>query len=159
MKKRKRYDESIQKGDAAFSENNWKLAKQYYSDALTVFETEKHPLDQIALIETKLKEEEQAKLAENQKNQQFDALLQEGDLLLEEQNFLSAKSKYQEAKTLFPDRSIVDQKLQHLNTLYDQYLSKQRKDSVYNALITSADGLFTAKDWPNAEKSIMMRWK
>ena len=150
--KRKRYDESIQKGDAAFSENNWKLAKQYYSDALTVFDDEKHPLDQIALIETKLQEEEQAKLAENQKNQQFDAFLQEGDLLLEEQNFLSAKSKYLEAKSLFPDRSIVDQKLQHLNTLYDQYLSKQRKDSVYNALITSADGLFTAKDWSNAEK-------
>ena len=39
-----------------------------------------------------------------------------------------------------------------MNTLYDQYLSKQRKDSVYNALITSADGLFTAKDWSNAEK-------
>ena len=31
--KRKRYNENIQKGDAAFSENNWKLAKQYYSDA------------------------------------------------------------------------------------------------------------------------------
>ena len=125
--KRKRYDENIKKGDAAFSENNWKLAKQYYSDALTVFDNEKHPLDQIALIETKLQEEEQAKLAENQKNQQFDAFIQEGDLLLEEQNFLSAKSKYLEAKALFPDRSIVDQKLQHLNTLYDQYLEGKER--------------------------------
>ena len=150
--KRKRYDESIQKGDAAFSESNWKLAKQYYSDALIVFETEKYPSDQIALIETKLQDEEQAKLAENQKNQQFDALLQEGDLLLEEQSYTSAKSKYLEAKALFNDRSIVDQKLLHLNTLYDQYLSKQKEDSVYNALISEADGLFTGKDWANAEK-------
>ena len=150
--KRKRYNENIQKGDAAFSENNWKLAKQYYSDASTVFDTEKYPVDQIALIETKLQEEEQAKLAESQKNQQFDAFLQEGDLLLEEQNFSNAKSKYLEAKTLFPDRSIVDQKLQHLNTLYEMYLSKQKKDSVYNELITAADGLFTSKDWSNAEK-------
>ena len=150
--KRKRYEESIQKGDAAFSESNWKLAKQYYSDALIVFETEKYPSDQIALIETKLQDEEQAKLAENQKNQQFDALLQEGDLLLEEQSYTSAKSKYLEAKALFNDRSIVDQKLLHLNTLYDQYLSKQKEDSVYNALISEADGLFTGKDWANAEK-------
>ena len=150
--KRKRYEESIQKGDAAFSESNWKLAKQYYSDALIVFETEKYPSDQIALIETKLQDEEQAKLAENQKNQQFDALLQEGDLLLEEQSYTSAKSKYLEAKALFNDRSIVDQKLLHLNTLYDQYLSKQKEDSVYNALISEADGLFTGKNWANAEK-------
>ena len=82
-------------------------------DALTIFETEKYPSDQITLIETKLQEEEQAKLAESQKNQQFDAFLQEGDLLLEEQNFSNAKSKYLEAKTLLPDRSIVNQKLQH----------------------------------------------
>ena len=79
-------------------------------------------------------------------------MLQDGDLLLEEQNFSNAKSKYLEAKSLFSDRSIVDQKLQHLNTLYDQYLSKQRQDSLYNALISTADGLFTAKDWLNAEK-------
>ena len=32
------------------------------------------------------------------------------------------------------------------------YLSKQKKDSVYNELITAADGLFTSKDWSNAEK-------
>ena len=150
--KRKRYDESIQKGDAAFSENNWKLAKQYYSDALIVFESEKYPTDQIALIETKLQEEEQTKLAENQKNQQFDAFLNEGDLLLEKQNFTSAKSKYLEAKALFSDRSIVDQKLKHLNSLYDLYISKQSQDSAYNALLTEADGFFTAKDWANAEK-------
>ncbi len=150
--KRKRYDESIKKADAAFSETNWKLAKQYYSDALTVFESEKYPSDQITLIDAKIQEEEKEKLAENQKNQQFDALLTEGDLLLEDQNFINAKSKYQEAKSLFPERTIVDQKIKHLISLYDQFKAKQKEDSTYNSLVAEADVLFTSKDWLNAKK-------
>ena len=38
--KRLRYDESIKKADAAFNEQSWKLAKQYYNDALAVYESE-----------------------------------------------------------------------------------------------------------------------
>ena len=80
--KRLRYDESIKKADAAFNEQSWKLAKQYYNDALAVYESEKYPADQLVLIDAKIQEQEQEKLAIEQKNQQFDALLIEGDQLL-----------------------------------------------------------------------------
>ena len=151
--KRLRYDESIKKADAAFNEQSWKLAKQYYNDALAVYETEKYPADQLVLIDAKIQEQEQEKLANEQKNQQFDALLLEGDQLLVEKKFKEARGKYQEAKSLFPDRSVVDQKLQHLNAVYDQFMAKQKQDSSYNALIAKADILFNEKKWIEAENT------
>ena len=108
------------------------MAKQYYNDALAVYETEKYPADQLVLIDTKIQEQEQEKLANEQKNQQFDALLLEGDQLLVEKKFKEARGKYQEARSLFPDRSVVDQKLQHLNGIH-QFMAKQKQDSSYNA--------------------------
>ena len=150
--KRNRYDESIKNADAAFNVQNWKLAKQYYNDALLVYENEKYPTDQITLIGQKILEEENLKRENEQKNQQFEAFLLEGDQLLESMKYDNAKSKYLEAKELFPNRVIVDQKLTHLQTLVDQLNSKLKRDSTYNSLISKADAKRDQQDWEVAKE-------
>jgi tetratricopeptide (TPR) repeat protein len=150
--KQNRYDESIKNADAAFKIQNWKIAKQYYKDALLVFEEEKYPTDQIILIDQKILEEENLKKSNEEKNQQFDDLLAQGDELLLTKSFKEAKEKYLAAKDLFPKRVIIDQKLKHLQTLVDNENAIRERDSTYNALITKADQLNSAENWENAEQ-------
>jgi tetratricopeptide (TPR) repeat protein len=149
--KRSRYDESIKSADAAFNVQNWKLAKQFYNDAIEVFSEEKYPADQIILIDQKILEEENLKAQAQQKNQQFDDLLNEGDLFIESKKYDESKAKYLAAKELFPDRVIVDQKLTHLQTLIDNENAKIKKDSTYNALIVQADQLKADEKWKDAK--------
>ena len=150
--KKNRYDESINSANAAFNTQSWKMAKQYYNDALSVFENEKYPADQIVLIDQKILEEENLKKQNAEKNQQFESLLNEGDDLLNSQSFSDARAKYIAAKDLFPNRVIVDQKLTHLQTILDQINSKRVKDSSYNALITKADQLRDTEKWKDAKE-------
>ncbi len=150
--KQNRYDESIKNADAAFKIQNWKIAKQYYNDALLVFENEKYPSDQIVIIDQKILEEENLKKSIEEKNQQFEDLLAQGDDLLQTNSFKESKKKYLSAKDLFPKRVIVDQKLKHLQTLIDNEYAIKLRDSTYNALITKADQLNKEDKLKNAEQ-------
>lgn len=148
--KQNRFNESIASADAAFKSKNWTNAKQYYNDALSIFSEEKYPTDQLVLIDQKIAEEEDLKKANQEKNQQFEAALLAGDELLQANDYSGARSKYEEAKQLFPNRVIVDQKLNHLKTLEDQLKEKQRIDSTYNSLIDIADKQRDAENWEEA---------
>ena len=92
------YDKSISSADAAFKTQNWKLSKQFYNDALSVFPDEKYPKDQLVIIEENILKEEQEKKDQYEKNQQFEDLLMEGDEMLISNNYSEAKNKYLAAK-------------------------------------------------------------
>ena len=151
--KQNRFDESIKNADAAFNVQNWKIAKQYYEDALRIFENEQYPTDQIAAIEQKILEEESLKKQAEEKNLQFEKLLSEGDDFLNARSFQEAKQKYLSSKELYPQRLIVDQKLKHLNTLIENENIVRKKDSTYNSLIVKADKFNNEEKWEAAEKT------
>ena len=149
--KQKRYDDLIANGDASFSGENWKESKQYYNDALDVFPDKKYPQDQITAIDKKIADAETEKQNNLLKIQQFETLLTEGDQNVESVEYDIAKQKYLEAKKLFPDNVIVDQKLSHLETLIKELRSKNALDSSYNAAIAAADKLRDTETWKEAK--------
>ena len=66
------------------------------------------------------------------------------------EEFDISKSKYLEAKELFPKNSTVDQKLKHLNVLILKSQKLNQLDSSFKELITQADKLRDNEKWEEA---------
>jgi len=146
----KKYSDFIKNADASFKSQNWKLSKQFYNNALSVDESQEYPKKQLEIIEQKINDQE-ASLAESKgKVEKFNSLIIQGDNSIKTEDFDLSKSKYLEAKELFPSNSTVDQKLKHLNYLIDQKLKSNQLDSSFKELITQADNLRDNAKWEEA---------
>ena len=146
----KKYSDFIKNADASFKSQNWKLSKQFYNNALSVDESQEYPKKQLEIIEQKINEQEASLAESKEKLEKFNSLINEGDNSIKTENFDISKSKYLEAKELFPSNSTVDQKLKHLNYLIEQKLNSNQSDSSFKELITQADKLRDNEKWEEA---------
>ena len=137
--KNQKYDDYIKSADAAFKSESWKLAKQFYDDAIAIDDSQKYPKDQLLLIIEKINEKEKLEADSKQQLEIFNSLVKEGDQSIKDDNYNIALSKYQEAQNLFPNNNMVKQKLSHLNNLIAEKSKSNSIDSNYNLLISKAD--------------------
>ena len=146
----KKYSDFVKNADASFKSQNWKLSKQFYNNALSVDESQEYPKKQLEIIEQKINEQEASLAESKEKLEKFNSLISHGDNSLKTEDFDISKSKYFEAKELFPNNSTVDQKLKHLNYLIDEKLKLNQSDSSFTELITQADNLRDNEKWEEA---------
>src|SRR5690606_18656503 len=97
-----RYNDIIAQGDAKFREESFDEAISFYEKAVDLKTTEEYPQNQIAaiheIIENRKKEEE---LAIQQKiDEEFNALVSEGDAFAKEKSWDEAITKYEDALTV-----------------------------------------------------------
>ena len=137
--KNQKYDDYIKSADAAFKSESWKLAKQFYDDAIAIDDSQKYPQDQLLLITEKINEKEKLEADSKQQLEIFNSLVKEGDQSIKDDNYNIALSKYREAQNLFPNNNMVKQKLSHLNNLIAEKSKSNSIDSNYNLLISKAD--------------------
>ena len=137
--KKQKYDDMIKSADAAFQSESWKIAKQFYNDAIAVDDSQKYPKDQLLLITEKINEKEKLEADSKQQLEIFNSLVLEGDQSIKDDNYNIALTKYQEAQNLFPNDKTVKQKLNHLNNLIIEKSKSNSIDSNYNLLISKAD--------------------
>ena len=155
----KKYSDFIKNADASFKSQNWKLSKQFYNNALSVDESQEYPKKQLAIIEQKINEQEASLAESKEKLEKFNSLINEGDNSIKTEDLDMSKSKYLEAKELFPNNSTVDQKLKHLNYLIEQKLKSNQADSSYKELITQADKLRDDEKWEESINKYRMASK
>ena len=146
----KKYTDYIKNADASFKSQNWKLSKELYNNALSVDESQEYPKKQLEIIEQKINEQEASLAESKEKLEKFNSLISQGDNSIKTEDFDMSKSKYLEAKELFPNNSTVDQKLKHLNYLIDQKLKSNQSDSSFKELITQANNLRDNEKWEEA---------
>ncbi len=144
--KKDKFDALITEADGLFSSDKLEDAKTKYEEALTLFD-ETHPKDRIAEIEKKLKDQEAAAQADKEKQDKFDKLIEDGDNLLTENNWDEAEKKYNEAKAIFPDKDIVETKLNKLEELRTEY----EKEQEFQGLVKEAEQLFAQESWEDAK--------
>ena len=155
----KKYLDFIKNADASFKNQNWKLAKQFYNNALSLDESKDYPKIQLEKIEQKIIEEEALMSESKEKLEKFNSLISQGDKSLKTEDFNVSKSKYIEAKELLPNNSTVDQKLKHLNYLIEEKLKLNQSDSSFKLLITQADNLRDNENWEKAKDKYRMATK
>ncbi len=144
--KKDKYDALIAEADGLFSSDKLEDAKTKYEEALNLFD-EAHPKDRIAEIDQKLKDQADAAAAEQEKQAEFDKLIQQGDNLLTENNWDEAAKKYNAAKAIFPDKDIVTTKLNELEDLKTEYENEEK----FQSLVKEAEQLEANESWEDAK--------
>ena len=137
--KNQKYNDYIKSADAAFKSESWKLAKQFYNDAIAIDDSQKYPEDQLLIISQKINEKEKLEADSKQQLEIFNSLIKEGDQSIKNDNYNVAFNKYQDAQNLFPNNKMVKQKLNYLNNLINEKSKSNSIDSNYNELISKAD--------------------
>jgi len=151
--KREKYDALIAKANTDFGGKKYELAKSNYQAALKLYD-ESHPKDQLAKIAELLKTKEADKLKQNE----FNALMTQGQKHFVNNDWEQAKTAYKSAQQLIDDPSIaqklslIDKKVQEEKDASMVAEQKKKKDEEFNQIMARAKGQFDAKNWEEAKK-------
>lgn len=141
----KNYKEFIKKADAAYNTEDWIRALDYYSNALLLKPTEKHPQDRIAELEQKvdLMKEYEAKKAE------FDKIVREADAEFESEDYLGSIKTYERALEILPEASYPQTQIE-LARKREEERSTNEIEQEYQKILTVAQKKFDLKDFDRA---------
>ena len=132
------YDEAITAADRLFNLKYYEKAKESYELAQKVKPDEDYPAEQISKIDKLLV-----------KKNEYDKLISEADELYMNKNLSDAKSKYQQALTIYPSESYPKDMIDKMN---EKLKALSSKEDLYNNAIADADAFFESGDYANATK-------
>ncbi len=128
------YQNAIQRADKFFGNKEYSSAKLVYNEALVIKADEKYPVDQLALIEKLLKE---------QNEQLYKTAIAKADNSFNSNQFEPAIASYKEALTYKKDDQYAMQRLKEIDKkkaeLEAENLRLKKLQEQYTALIADAD--------------------
>jgi hypothetical protein len=141
------YNKSITDADDYFKQNLNEQSKASYEKALTFKPNDKYATDQLAKVNKAI--DDQLKKLSDQKAKQdaYDKAIADADKFYTAKDYENAKSYYQSASTILPDKTYPKQKINEINTI----LAERDKDAKYRATVDEATGLFDAKNYDQAK--------
>lgn len=150
--KQERYDETIAEADVDFGQENWDAARALYETAGDILPDEAYPKDQMALIEERIAEADDAALAalQAEREARVNALVNEGDTGFDQADFGTAINKYEEALGILPEREDVSQKLGEAETALLAQQESKALEEAYIEAIKQGDSAFEKEDWTSA---------
>ncbi|RMF57868.1 MAG: tetratricopeptide repeat protein [Calditrichaeota bacterium] len=104
----------IKKGDVLYQAGQYEEALREYQKALNIDKTNPHVQQQIQIINSII-EENQRRYQKRLMHEQFSQLVREGDSLMERKLFQEARLAYEEAAKIFPDSSLITERLNRLS--------------------------------------------
>ena len=141
-----KYSQLIADGDQLFQQKQYEQAKTKYQGALDIKE-EQYPKSKIDEIEQEL-----ALIAQKQeKDKNFNTLVNQGDDLYAQAKYESAIKKYQEAISIKPNEQSVRKKIKQSQDKLNEAIAQAKLEEQYNTLITEADQLFNSEQWETAK--------
>lgn len=136
------YAENIQKGDAAFQQNDLNGARSFYVTASGLKPSESYPRNKIGEIDRLLEQTQGLR-------RQYNGLISQGDKAFEEQVLGQARGFYLQASQLFAQEPYPQQQIARI----DQILAdRDRIDKAYQEAITQADRSFASRVYPRAKE-------
>lgn len=149
QEKEKQKQEQIQKlladANGLFTASKWNEAKVKYQEVQKLDAANATAKEQIAIIDQKLNEEKDNAA----KQQQFTALVAEGDKLVTAKSFENAIAKYKEALQIKEDAA-VQQKITAANTEMEKLKNAAMTKQMYDAAIKEGNDLLAKNELENA---------
>ena len=137
--KDKAYTDAIASADLKFTGKDWAGAKIKYQEAAGIKTSEQYPKDQIVKCD--------AAIASAGVEKQYADLIKSADTKFTAKDFTGAKTIYQQAAALKSAEQYPKDQIKAC----DDAMGAATIDAQYKALITAADGLFSAKNWEGAK--------
>ncbi|MCZ4408293.1 hypothetical protein O3Q51_05705 [Cryomorphaceae bacterium 1068] len=143
------YSAALDAGDSFMRTEEYENAVENYKEALELRPEESYPKDQIAEAERII--EELAAAMANQ--EQFNKLMAEADGFSDEEKFVEAIAKYEEALVVIPGNSEAESKLAKAQDALANIEENAAKKAQYEELIASADAAFKADKYEEAKST------
>jgi epidermal growth factor receptor substrate 15 len=140
----------MKEGNDLLAANDLENAKAKFQEAQTVDSSSPEPQAKIDEIDALIAQN----AAEQEKLEQFNALMKEGNDLIASNDLENAKSKFQEAQTVDASRPEPQQKIDEIDALIAKQLEDQANKEKQEQLLAAkdaADKAFDASDWDEAE--------
>ncbi|MEJ2594893.1 MAG: tetratricopeptide repeat protein [bacterium] len=137
-----KYNEAIKNGDTYFAEESFELAQSEYQLALETKPEENYPKQQLAEIDIILKK------LEAEKEQRYRDAIVKADNFFEQSNYRDAVIQYKTAKSIKPEESYPQRRIEECNTLLAEEL--RRIKTQYDLAIADADKLYASRIYDKA---------
>lgn len=141
------YQKIISKADDLFNADNLDEAKSYYDRALGIKPSDSYPKAQLDKITAIKKERADALSSEKRLNEQYDALIKEGERATDASNWQQALDKFKEALKLKPAESYPKNKIAEIESKMNSAELEKQKEAEYLAALAKADQLFNDQDY------------
>lgn len=140
------YQKVIQRADNHFGKKEYSSALLAYNEALLVKPDEQYPVDQLALIE---------KLMKDQNDQNYKSAIAKADKSFDTNQLDDATLSYQDALKYKKDDPYATKRLKDIEQKKTDLLAENERlkklDDQYKALIADADNNFRNKEYPVAK--------
>jgi tetratricopeptide (TPR) repeat protein len=137
------YKDAVAEADRLFVDRLYRDAIEYYELALTIKSFELYPKKQINDINDIL-----AKL--QLQGNEYNKLLQEGETLLSEKEYVRARECYLKAHNLIPDEKFALKKVSEIDQIIERLKNEDLYQAQYNVALALADSLFDLKKYTDA---------
>ena len=137
-----KFNEAIARGDQYMASESYELAKAEYLVAQETKPEEYYPKQQLAEIEITLKK------LEAEKEQRYRDAIVKADNYFQQANYQDAVIQYKSAKSIKPEESYPQRKIEECNTLLAEEL--RRVKARYDLAIADADKLYASKIYDKA---------
>ena len=140
------YAAALDAGDGFMRTEEFQNAIDKYQEALDLKPGEKYPTDQIASA-TKTMED---RLANRAKQEEFDALMSEGEKLFADKKYEESLAKYTAAQKVISDNAEVAKRITDVKAAIANKEALAAQQAKYDGLIASADQNFNAEKYEAA---------
>lgn len=146
------------KGDEAFGQKEYEMAKSHYTSALGIKPTSKEVIAKIKNIDNILqnmaadqkKEEERLLAMAKEKEKAYNTAIGVANKNVNDKRYPEAKAKYEEALQYMPEADYPKQQIERLDALLAQAGAERQKEEQYASAIKEASALFSNKDYSGA---------
>jgi epidermal growth factor receptor substrate 15 len=146
QEKKKKYEDAIEAGDALFNEKNYADAKVKYQEALTYESASSYATDRIKECDKKMADE----LAEKQRLEKINALLEEGNTLFAAAKWNESKAKYNEVIKLDGVNQTAKDRLIEIELKIKEEADFAAQKAKFDKLILEGDLAFKATKFEEA---------
>ncbi len=143
-----RYKAAIADADDYFTKEQFEDAKSAYEKARDIKPKEEYPPQRIAECDQKIKEQQEALAAEEQKEQEYKNLLAQGDDAFDNNQYETAKDAYTKASELKPNEEFPKNQLAEIDKILGDL---KAKDDAYNKAVAEGDAAFGSEEWEKAK--------
>ncbi len=140
------YQKAIQRADAHFGNKEYSSARLVYNEALMILPNEKYPVDQLALIERLLKEQD---------DQNYKTAIAKADNAFDTNLFDDATKSYNDALKIRKDDKYATDRLKEIVRKQAELAAEKERlkklDDQYNAILAAANSDFRNKQYQDAK--------
>ncbi len=149
------FKNAMDRGTGALISKDYTAAKGAFQEALTIKPSDNSAKIKLAEAETLIKQAQEKLAAEQARKRKYDETIQAADQLLNQKNYRSAKSSYEQALDIMPGEVYPRQKLEEVTRAIAEQerlqAEKQATENAYNLALANADKYFKAKDYNQAK--------